>query len=73
MGKTVKMQFKTSLKCGGCVSKVSDSLNRLLGADNWYVDLQTNPKILSVFSDAVAPQAVADALQQDGYTAEQIS
>ena len=35
-----KFRFKTTLKCSGCVSKVTPFLNSLRDVTEWSVDLQ---------------------------------
>ena len=42
------LQFKTNIKCSGCVANVSAELNKTLGEDNWKVDVQSPDKILSL-------------------------
>ena len=35
------LQFKTNIKCTGCISKVTPILNKKLGEGQWEVDLMT--------------------------------
>ena len=42
------IQFKTTIKCSGCVSKVTPFLNDVLGEDNWEVDYSDPSKVLTV-------------------------
>jgi len=46
MDKTVK--FKTSLKCGGCVAKITPLLNSMRNVAEWTVDLNTPERVLTV-------------------------
>ena len=39
------VQFKTNIKCSGCVSKATPFLNSTAGANNWSVDVQSNDKV----------------------------
>ena len=43
-----KFRFKTTLKCSGCVSKVTPFLNSLRDVTEWSVDLQHPDKVLTV-------------------------
>jgi len=46
MDKTVK--FRTSLKCGGCVAKITPLLNSMRNVAEWTVDLNTPERVLTV-------------------------
>lgn len=65
------LKFKTSIKCGGCVSAVEKPLNEAIGADNWEVDLTSSDKVLTV-KNADGQQVVA-ALKKAGHQAELIA
>ena len=62
--------FKTTLKCGSCVSKVTPGLNRIEGLDDWSVDTADPEKRLtaSVAGAEVVAQIVA-AVQAAGFEA----
>ena len=45
------IQFKTNIKCSGCIAKVTEILNATAGEDNWEVDLQSADKILTVSTE----------------------
>jgi copper chaperone len=64
-------KFKTTIKCSGCVDAVTPFLNESVGQGNWNVDLQSQPKILTVESQ-VDDQKVLEALQKAGYKGEAI-
>jgi copper chaperone len=66
--KTAK--FKTTIKCGACVEKVTSSLNETVGQENWQVDLTSPERILTVQSDTVSPEKVVETLSKVGYKAE---
>lgn len=52
-----KFQFKTNIKCGGCVAKVTPHLNALQGVKSWKVNIQNPDKILTFIADgANAPK-----------------
>lgn len=65
------LKFKTTLKCDGCLSKVTPSLNKIAGEDNWNVDLQNTPKILTVSAD-VSVKEIEKVFQDNGFQAEKI-
>jgi copper chaperone len=43
-----KLQFKTNINCGNCVSKVTPFLNQVEEIENWKVDTSIPEKILTV-------------------------
>ena len=49
-----KFRFKTTLKCSGCVSKVTPFLNSLRDVTEWSVDLQHPDKVLTVMLNDVS-------------------
>lgn len=64
-------KFKTTIKCSGCVAKVTPFLNEALGEDNWEVDY-TNPlKVLTVVGEKDEVQVIG-AVEKAGYKAERI-
>lgn len=64
-------KFKTTLKCSGCVDKVTPYLNEAVGTGNWEVDLSGPIKILTVHTD-IEEGKVKTAIEQAGYRAEQM-
>jgi copper chaperone CopZ len=64
-------KFTTSLKCEGCVNKVTPNLNKIVGEGNWNVDLQNTPKILTVKAD-VSESEIKNAFEMEGFHAEEI-
>ena len=67
------LQFKTNIKCTGCLSKVAPALNQKLGEGQWEVDLMTLKKTLTVTAPDVDQQKVIEIVKEAGYTAEAIS
>ncbi len=65
------IQFKTNIKCTGCLAQVSPALNETAGKDNWQVNLESPDKILTVNTD-LNPEELIDAVKSAGYTAEKI-
>ncbi|ULQ51331.1 heavy-metal-associated domain-containing protein [Flavihumibacter fluvii] len=67
------IKFKTTIKCSGCLAKVTPVLNQTVGEDNWEVDIQVPDKVLTIASDQVVNAAdVVKAIEGAGYKAEKI-
>ncbi len=67
------LKFKTTIKCTGCLSKVTPFLNQTAGEDNWEIDLQSPEKTLMVNSDQdINESEIITAVQQAGYKIEKI-
>jgi copper chaperone len=67
------MQFKTNIKCGGCIAKVTPSLNEIAGVEGWKVDTENPQKILTISADKGLTSAVViKAVEQAGFTAIKI-
>jgi copper chaperone CopZ len=65
------VQFKTNIKCSGCVAAVTPALDNLAGQDNWEVDLQSPDKILTVTVDKAGKDEIKQAIEKAGYKAEE--
>lgn len=65
------IKFKTTLKCDGCVTKITPELNKIAGEGNWAVDLQNTPKILTVTAN-VSEKEIKEALETEGFHAEKV-
>jgi copper chaperone len=66
------LKFKTSVKCGGCIQKITPNLNNLKGIISWKVDTQNPDRILEVEADNLDPRMVIEAVKSAGYQIEQI-
>jgi copper chaperone CopZ len=64
-------QFKTTIKCSGCVAKATPFLNEALGEDNWEVDTNNPSKILTVAGET-DQNKVIEAVEKAGYKAEKL-
>lgn len=64
------VQFKTNIKCSGCIATVTPGLNEVAGQDNWEVDLQSPDKVLTVSTDKADKKAIQQAIEKAGYKAE---
>ena len=64
--------FKTNINCGSCKAKVTDTLNQLVGEDNWEVDTTTPIKLLTIDNEDVSAAEITEALGKIGYSAMSI-
>jgi copper chaperone len=67
------LQFKTTIKCAGCLEKVTPFLNERLTPEEWNVDILTPAKILTVNSDKMTAEEVEQKVKQAGFQIEQIN
>ncbi|MBN8820818.1 MULTISPECIES: heavy-metal-associated domain-containing protein [unclassified Spirosoma] len=65
------IQFKTNIKCGGCIATVTPFLNEAVGEGNWKVDVQNPDKVLTV--ETADSSLVKQAVEKAGYKAEQLA
>ncbi len=66
------LQFKTNIKCGGCVAQVTPHLDAVEGITNWNVDTTNPQKILTVKTDSTDAEHVKEAVKKAGFVAEQL-
>ncbi|MGF7218767.1 copper chaperone CopZ [Spirosoma lacussanchae] len=70
------LNFKTNIKCSGCVTAVTPFLNgipSIAHVDGWNVDTASPDKILTVqTTDNRIGEEIQQAVQQAGYRAEPI-
>jgi copper chaperone len=64
------LKFKTNINCGGCIAKVTPTLNQANDVIKWEVDTTNPQKILSVQTENLNPQDVVVMLKNVGYSAE---
>ena len=62
-------RFKTNAKCGGCVARIGEALNKIVPAESWSNDLSTPERILTVTSD-LSDGEIVRTVEQAGYKAE---
>jgi copper chaperone len=65
------LKFKTTIKCSGCVAKVTPHLNEIVGEGNWEVDLTDPSRILTVSDESDAGK-IKDAVEKAGFRAEKL-
>jgi len=62
-----KLQFKTNINCGNCVSKVSPFLNQVEEIENWKVDTSIPEKILTVEGDDLSSDKIKEVVESAGF------
>lgn len=67
------VQFKTNIKCSGCIATVTPVLNEVAGQDNWEVDLQSPDKLLTVSTERTKKEEIQQAIEKAGYKAEALA
>ncbi|MBW8687450.1 heavy-metal-associated domain-containing protein [Chitinophaga rhizophila] len=67
----MEQQFKTNIKCGGCITTVTPFLNAVVGEHSWKVDTAVPEKVLTISNGAVTADKVIEAVKQAGFKAEQ--
>jgi copper chaperone len=67
------LKFKTNINCGGCIAKVTPSLNETIGQNNWQVDTQNPNKVLTVSGSEVNKEDVIKAVKKAGFKAEEVA
>lgn len=67
------LNFKTNIKCGGCVATVTPFLNDIEQLDGWNVDTTSPDKILTVqTTNNRIGEEVRKAVEKAGYKAETV-
>ncbi|SFC97113.1 Copper chaperone CopZ [Flexibacter flexilis DSM 6793] len=66
------LQFKTNIRCGGCVATVTPALDQTAAISKWSVDTNSPDKRLTVEGEVSADE-VKTLLEKVGYKAEVIS
>lgn len=64
------LQFKTNIKCGGCISTVTPFLEKVVGIEKWSVDTDHPEKIMTVEAVSDISEAIMTAIQEAGYKIE---
>lgn len=66
------LKFKTSIKCSGCVNKVTPFLNGEEGIEKWEVDIYNPKKVLTVETEHVTEEKIVELVEKAGFTIEKI-
>jgi copper chaperone len=62
------LQFKTNINCSGCTARVTPALNEAKGILSWKVDTGNTDKILTVETEGLSKESIADAVKKAGFT-----
>lgn len=65
-----KLEFKTTINCGGCVAKVKPILDSISNIQSWNVDTSSPEKTLTVETETLSPEQIVEALAKIGFKAE---
>jgi copper chaperone len=65
------LQFKTNIKCGGCIATVTPFLDGDQEIEKWQVDLESADRILTVETN-LSGDDVTEIVKKAGYNAEEI-
>ena len=68
-----KYQFKTNIKCGGCIATVTPYLNANNEIKHWSVDTDNKDKILTVEAENLSNEAITEIVKKAGYQAEPLN
>jgi copper chaperone len=66
-------QFKTNIKCAGCVGQVTPVLNANDDVKKWDVDINNPSKILTVETESLDEDAVKQLVEKAGFKAEALN
>jgi copper chaperone len=67
------LKFKTTIKCGSCITNVTPFLNEEKSIFKWNVDTASPEKILTVETNEVNGEKVIIAIEKAGYKIEPIN
>jgi len=65
------LKFKTNINCGGCIAKVTPTLNETVGVGNWQVDTNNPEKVLTVQSNGQLA-SIVESVRAAGFKIEVI-
>ncbi|MDQ6608813.1 MAG: heavy-metal-associated domain-containing protein [Bacteroidota bacterium] len=63
-------KFKTNINCGGCVAKVTPSLDANTDIKEWNVDTVNPSKVLTVKTEKLKEDEIQELVQKAGFKAE---
>lgn len=68
----IKVSFKTTLKCSGCVARIKPVMDDLKDVIDWSVDLNSPDKLLHVTLKTVDTSSVVKAVESLGYKIQEV-
>lgn len=66
-------KFKTNINCGGCIAKVTPSLNNAKVISKWEVDTTNPQKVLTVETAELSENEIIEILKNAGYNATKLA
>ena len=64
------MEFKTNIRCTGCLEKAGPALDATAGPGQWSVNLQDPDRTLTVIEPVANISQIKKALRKAGFSAE---
>lgn len=65
-------KFKTNINCGGCIAKVSPSLDNAKGISKWEVDTANPQKVLTIEASGLSEDELIAVIKNAGYSATKL-
>ena len=67
------LKFKTNIKCTGCLSKISPTLDEVKEIDKWKVNLNDENKMLIIKTEELNASEVINIVEGAGFKAVNVS
>ena len=64
------LKFKTTLSCGGCLTKVTPGMDAIQGIKEWKVDLESADKIMTVKTSEEVIKEIQSVFEEKGFEVE---
>ena len=64
-------KFKTTAKCGGCVARISEMLDKAVSRDQWNIALSTPDRVLT-FTSEFSDDQIIELVKEAGFKAEKL-
>ncbi len=64
------LEFKTNLKCAGCMYAIKPYMDEIKGIKSWNVDLEDADKTVKVENESASVDEIKEAIRKAGYSAE---
>ncbi len=62
------LKFKSNINCDGCIAKVTETLDKAVGHENWNVDIKNPDKVLTLIEENLDEAELKESLSKLGYT-----
>jgi copper chaperone len=67
------LKFKTTIKCSGCLAKVTPFLNNENSIEKWNVNIDSPEKTLTVETNETDGEKIIEAVKKAGFQIEKIN